>query len=169
MTKLQEYNEEELPELIAARVEFLADLIWEVAPRKERAKPKAIVAENAESYYERNRQQFLDDPVNDILTASKRGDWWVRASYILNYWVDIKDYLMAQGKVITYVRGKGGGIYKSDRTSDMKKDHEFKAGVLKTQSDRLTYRAILWHKATGLKLPGTVTQVLELDYGSDVS
>jgi hypothetical protein len=166
MAKLQDYNEEELPERIADRVMFLADLLWEVVPnRPERAKRKDIVAENVESYYERNRQRFLDDEANAILTATKKGDYWVRSSYVLNYWVDIKDYLLASGKIITYRRGKGGGIHKSNDVGDMEKMHEFKARIMKKQADKLTYRAILWQKATGEELPGVVTKVLQLEYG----
>jgi hypothetical protein len=164
---ISNYNEEELPERIADRVMFLADLLWEVIPnRPERAKRKEIVFENAENFYERNRQRFLDDEANAVLTATPKNDYWVRSSYINNYFVDIKDYLMASGKIITYRRGKGGGIYKSNDIGDMEKMHEFKARVMKKQADKLTYRAILWQKATGEELPGVVTQILQLEYGT---
>lgn len=166
MTNLQDFVDDELPARVADRVQFLSDLVWEVVPnRPEKAKPKHIVAENAENYYERNRQRFLDDPSAIVLSATDRGDFWVRASYILNYWVDIKDYLMAQGKIITYTRGKGGGIYKTSDNSRMKDLHDFKLRVVKKQSDKLTYRAILWQKATGQPLPGIVAQILQLEAG----
>ena len=155
---------DEMGERTASRIMFVSDIVWEVLPEtKDRAKPKNIVSENAENYYIRNRIKFLDDPSNDVLTETDGKDSWLKASYIRNYWADIRDYLFATGRGIDYNRS---GCYRTENDGDIQKLHERRARVVKKMGERLTYRAILYNEATHGNLPGVVTQVLQLEQGN---
>jgi hypothetical protein len=151
------------PERTANRIMFVAELVKEVLPdESDRAKQKHIVAENAENYYVRNRDRYLDSPENDILTETAGGDSWVRSSYIKSYWGDIRDYLATLGYIIAWNRR---GVYLSDSHKTIEDMQEVRMKAIKKQSDRLTYRAILFNKAANMELPGIVTQVLQLSDG----
>lgn len=157
---------DELPERTAERIAFMAELIWDVIPQEEaRAKRKQIVAENAESHYMRRRKRYLDDPANTILFATKGGDNWVRASYAMSYWADIRDYLAMTGRAIGWTRR---GIYRTDSAETITDIHQLRAKAIKRQGDRLTYRAILFNKAAHTDLPGVVTQILRLGDGGSL-
>lgn len=157
---------DELPERTAERIAFMAELIWDVIPQEEaRAKRKQIVAENAESHYMRRRKRYLDDPANTILFATKGGDNWVRASYAMSYWADIRDYLAMTGRAIGWTRK---GIYRTEDGVAIADLHALRTKALKRQGERLTYRAILFNKAGGMDLPGVVTQILQLGSGGTV-
>lgn len=151
----------ERPERTKERIQFMTDLVWEVIPeRPEKAKKKQIVWENAENYYERNRQRFLDDPGNSVLTETAGGDKWVRASYIRSYWSDVKDNLAMHGNGFKWNKR---GIYKSDN-SGIEEVNKKRASALKTQLDRLTYRALLYLDAAGndLDLYGFISQIVDV-------
>lgn len=153
-------EEEEKAERIAERIAFCAELIWEVAPKSRvRAKRKNILAENAENYYERNKQKFSDDPSQMELGISSGADWWIRSSYIVGYWSDIKDYLAMTGRAISYTRK---GCYRTNDIRDISELHERRVKAIKKQGERMTYRAILFNKATDTELPGAVIQFLQL-------
>ena len=154
---------QDLPERTAERIAFISEVVRKVLPDEvPRSKRKNIIAEIAESYYLRNRQRYLDDPVNHVLTDTEGGDIWVRASYVKTYWSDIRDYLATQGITIAW---NSKGIYRSNEHATIEEVHTIRTKALKKMSDRLTYRAYLFNKATDLKLPGIVTQVLALDSG----
>lgn len=158
---------EELPARTADRVAFMAELVWEVLPETmDRAKRKSIVAENAESYYLRRRKRYLDDAANNVLTETKGGDGWVQASYALSYWADIRDYLAMTGRAIAWNRR---GCYRTEHQGTIETLHDQRARAIKMQGDKLTYRAILFNKASHMELPGVVTQVLKLTDGGTVS
>lgn len=158
---------DDLPERTADRIIFMAELIWEVIPQeKNRAKKRAIVAENAENYYMRQRQRFLDDPSNTVLTLTKSGDSWVRATFVNTYWSDIRDYLAITGRAIAWNQN---GVYRTQNVDTVIDIHELQAQAIKKQSERLTYRAILFNKATHAGLPGIVTQILSLGDGGTIS
>ena len=151
------------PERTANRIMFVAELVKEVLPDSvERAKKAVIVAENAENYYLRNRDRYLDRPKNDVLTETAGGDNWLRASYIKGYWADIRDYLAGMGYVIAW---NSRGVYLSNSHQTIEAIQEVRAKQIKKQADRLTYRAILFNEATNMELPGIVTQVLQLGKG----
>lgn len=157
---------DELPERTAARIAFMAELIWDVMPQEpERAKRKQIVAENAESHYMRRRKRYLDAPENGVLTETKGGDSWLQASYAIGYWSDIRDYLAMTGRMIAW---NNRGIYRTVSVNTIADLHRVRAEAIKKQGDRLTYRAILFNKASQTSLPGVVTQILQLSDGNTV-
>lgn len=154
---------EDRPERTANRIMFMAELVKEVLPDEpSRAKQKHIVAENAENYYIRNRQIYLDGPENDVLRETDAGDGWVRSSYIKSYWGDIRDYLATLGYVIAWNKS---GVFLSNSQVTIEDIHNIRAKAIKKQADRLTYRAILFNEAAHMELPGIVTQALALGSG----
>ena len=157
---------EEPPERTADRIAFMSELIWDVIPQEPaRAKRKQIVAENAESHYMRRRKRYLDDVANSVLTATKGGDGWVQASYAISHWGDIRDYLAMTGRAIDWNRR---GIYRTNSTETISDIHARRAKAIRSQGGRLTYRAILFNKATGTDLPAVVTQILQLGDGGSI-
>ena len=151
------------PERTANRIMFVAELVKEVLPDDPlRAKRTDIVAENAENFYIRNRQKYLDGPENDVLTETAGGDNWLKASYIKNCWADVRDYLAMSGCAIAWNKQ---GVYLSDSHETIEAQQEKRQVAIKKQAARLTYRAQLFNKATNMRLPGIVTQVLQLGDG----
>ena len=152
------------PERTANRIMFVAELVKEVLPDDPmRAKKSAIVAENAENFYIRNRQKYLDGPENDVLTETAGGDNWLKSSYIKNCWADVRDYLAMLGYAIDW---NSRGVYLSNSLETNEAQQERRQSNIKKQAARLTYRAQLFNKATNMDLPGIVTQVLQLGEGN---
>lgn len=152
-------GEDDSEELTSEKVIFVAELVWEVIPPTEdRAKPKRIIAENAENHYVRNKAKYTDA----ILTATKKKDWWVRSSYINTHWRHIKDYLADTGRVITRQRGRGSrGCYATIEKELIQKDYDMNYTQIKKMGDRQSYRAVKLNNARkDLELPVTVVQSL---------
>lgn len=157
---LDNSTENENNEVVAERIEFLAELVWETIPKEtNRAKPKHIIAEIAENDYFRNREKYTDA----ILTQSPSGDWWVRAGYIRNHWSQIKDYLIETERCIPSITKVG--VYGTSIPKVIVEDHERSGRKIKKTADRLSYRGQQYQKVSGVSMPIIVTEIQKLPSG----
>lgn len=157
MAVLDETRDDESPDVLAERIAFVAELVWEALPdMPSRAKTKRIVSEIAENLYVKHKGQFDDEIV-------KKGDWWVRSSYIINKWAKINTYLTEDGRYIASVVRLG--VFGTKDKDVVKKDYDKNAKHIKKMADVQTERGEQYQKATGVQMDGIYAELKKLSSG----
>jgi hypothetical protein len=167
--KVEEFLDTESQDTRKRRIEFLAELVLEVLQSVSIPNTWRDVAVNAVFLYQKNRQRYLDGDVEDLLTQSINGDWWVRRSYITNpkSRAEIRDVLATGGYYIATIVGEG--IYLATNPNDIKEDYSRHIGQIRTRTTRMNHRAVAIDKEKHIGLPISSIQTILADGTEDTS